>query len=129
MRAVVQRVSRAKVTVKGEVTGEIGAGLVVLLGVGEQDTEADADYLAVKIAGLRVFEDDAGKMNVSVIESGTAERCWRFRSLRCLAMCAVGGVLRSMGRRGQSVPASSTSISSAAYAPWGCAARPDAFRK
>jgi D-tyrosyl-tRNA(Tyr) deacylase len=72
MRAVVQRVSRAKVTVNGDVTGEIGAGLVVLLGVAQQDTEADADYLADKIAGLRVFEDDAGKMNVSVGDSGGA---------------------------------------------------------
>jgi D-aminoacyl-tRNA deacylase len=70
MRAVVQRVSRAKVTVNGEVTGEIGAGLIVLLGVAQQDTEADADYLAEKVAGLRVFEDEAGKMNVSVGESG-----------------------------------------------------------
>lgn len=72
MRAVLQRVSRAKVTVNGEVTGEIGTGLVVLLGVAQQDTETDADYLADKIAGLRVFEDDTGKMNVSVAESGGA---------------------------------------------------------
>jgi D-aminoacyl-tRNA deacylase len=72
MRAVVQRVSRARVTVGNEVTGEIGQGLVVLLGVGQQDTEADADYLADKIAGLRVFEDDAGKMNVSVADIGGA---------------------------------------------------------
>lgn len=66
MRAVVQRVSRAKVTVNGEITGEIGPGLLVLLGVGQQDTEADASYLAEKISGLRIFEDDRGKMNVSV---------------------------------------------------------------
>jgi D-tyrosyl-tRNA(Tyr) deacylase len=72
MRAVVQRVSRAKVTVKGEVTGEIESGLLVLLGVAQQDTETDADYLAEKIAGLRIFEDKAGKMNVSVSESGGA---------------------------------------------------------
>ena len=68
MRAVVQRVSRAKVTVGGEITGEIGRGLLVLLGVGQPDTEADADYLAEKILGLRIFEDDAGKMNRSVVE-------------------------------------------------------------
>jgi len=66
VRAVVQRVSRAKVTVNGEITGEIGPGLLVLLGVGQQDTEADASYLAEKISGLRIFEDDRGKMNVSV---------------------------------------------------------------
>jgi len=70
MRAVVQRVSRAKVTVSGEITGEIGQGLLVLLGVGQGDSEADADYLAGKIIGLRVFEDDAGKMNRAVGEVG-----------------------------------------------------------
>ena len=70
MRAVVQRVSRAKVTVAGEIIGEIGRGLLVLLGVGQADSEADADYLAEKIAGLRIFEDDAGKMNRSVGEVG-----------------------------------------------------------
>ena len=68
MRAVVQRVTRAKVTVNGEITGEIGPGLLVLLGVGAADTRADADYLAGKIAGLRIFEDAGGKMNLSVAE-------------------------------------------------------------
>jgi D-aminoacyl-tRNA deacylase len=66
MRAVVQRVSRAQVTVEGEITGEIGLGLLALVGVGHDDTEADAIYLAEKIAGQRVFEDDAGKMNLGV---------------------------------------------------------------
>jgi D-tyrosyl-tRNA(Tyr) deacylase len=68
MRAVVQRVSRCRVTVDGRVTGEIGAGLLVLLGVAKGDTEAAADYLAEKVLGLRIFEDDAGKMNLSVQE-------------------------------------------------------------
>lgn len=68
MRAVVQRVSRAKVTVDGEITGEIGRGLLVLLGVGEGDTAAAADYLAEKIIGLRIFEDSGGKMNLSAAE-------------------------------------------------------------
>jgi D-tyrosyl-tRNA(Tyr) deacylase len=72
MRAVVQRVSRASVKVDGGVTGEIARGLLVLLGVGQDDSEADADYLAEKIAGLRIFEDDAGKMNLSVADSGGA---------------------------------------------------------
>lgn len=72
MRAVVQRVSRARVTVNGQVVGEIGAGLLVLLGVGQNDTEADADYLADKVAGLRIFEDAEGKMNRAVGESGGA---------------------------------------------------------
>jgi D-tyrosyl-tRNA(Tyr) deacylase len=70
MRAVVQRVSRAKVTVAGEVAGEIGAGLFVLLGVGDGDTSGDADYLAEKIVGLRIFPDDEGKMNRSLAETG-----------------------------------------------------------
>jgi len=70
MRAVVQRVSRAQVTVNDEITGEIGLGLLVLLGVGRDDSEADATYLAEKIAGLRVFEDDQGKMNRSVQQVG-----------------------------------------------------------
>ena len=72
MRAVVQRVSRAQVSVKGEITGQIGLGLLVLLGVGCDDTEADASYLAQKIAGLRIFEDDGGKMNRSLLEIGGA---------------------------------------------------------
>ncbi|HKN36341.1 MAG TPA: D-aminoacyl-tRNA deacylase [Terriglobales bacterium] len=70
MRAVVQRVSRAKVSVNSEVTGEIGRGLLVLLGVGAADAESDADYLADKIAGLRVFEDESGKMNRAVTDVG-----------------------------------------------------------
>jgi len=66
MRAVVQRVSRAKVTINEWVSGEIGLGLLVLLGVGLQDSENDATYLAEKIVGLRIFEDSDGKMNRSV---------------------------------------------------------------
>lgn len=72
MRAVVQRVSRASVKVEGKSTGEIALGLLVLLGVGQEDAEKDADYLAEKIAGLRIFEDDAGKMNLSVMDVGGA---------------------------------------------------------
>jgi D-aminoacyl-tRNA deacylase len=66
MRAVVQRVSSARVTVTGEVTGEIGRGLLVLLGVAQSDTEADAQWLAEKICALRIFEDADGKMNLSL---------------------------------------------------------------
>ena len=72
MRAVVQRVSRARVTVNGETTGEIGLGLLVLLGVGSGDTRAAADYLVEKTIGLRIFEDAGGKMNLSVAEVGGA---------------------------------------------------------
>lgn len=68
MRAVVQRVTRATVTVEDEIVGEIGSGLVVLLGVAREDTRADADYLAEKIAALRIFDDEEGKMNRSVKE-------------------------------------------------------------
>ncbi len=64
MRAVVQRVSRAEVRVAGEVTGRIGPGLVVLLGVGRDDTESEAAWMLDKIAGLRIFADEAGKMNL-----------------------------------------------------------------
>ncbi|HEY3416377.1 MAG TPA: D-aminoacyl-tRNA deacylase [Armatimonadota bacterium] len=68
MRAVVQRVSQAQVRVAGEVVGEVGMGFLVLLGVGQGDTEADADYLAEKIANLRIFEDAEGKMNLSLLD-------------------------------------------------------------
>ena len=72
MRAVVQRVSHAKVTVDNEVTGSIEGGLLVFLGVSKEDSQAQADYLAVKIAGLRIFEDEEGKMNRAVSEAGGA---------------------------------------------------------
>ncbi len=72
MRACVQRVSRARVTVAGEVCGQIGTGMLVLLGVAEGDTEADAGQLARKIAGLRIFEDDQEKMNLALGDVGGA---------------------------------------------------------
>jgi D-tyrosyl-tRNA(Tyr) deacylase len=68
MRAVVQRVSRAKVTVEGRIAGEIGAGLLVLLGVGGDDTPAVAESMAEKVANLRIFEDEHGKMNRSLLD-------------------------------------------------------------
>ena len=68
MRAVVQRVSRARVTVERRVTGEIPAGLMILLGVGRSDTSAVAVSMAEKIANLRIFEDDQGKMNRSLLD-------------------------------------------------------------
>ena len=70
MRAVIQRVSQARVTVEGEVTGAIENGLLVLLGVGHDDTEAGVRALAAKIAKLRIFGDEAGKMNLSVQDTG-----------------------------------------------------------
>jgi D-aminoacyl-tRNA deacylase len=68
MRAVVQRVSRAKVTVAGQVSGEIGPGLLVLLGVGKQDSASIAKIMAEKVANLRIFEDEQGKMNLSLLD-------------------------------------------------------------
>ncbi len=70
MRAVVQRVSRAQVTVEGEVIGKIGTGMLVLLGVSEDDTHDDACYLADKLVSLRIFPDDEGKMNRSLADAG-----------------------------------------------------------
>lgn len=70
MRAVLQRVSQASVTVEGRTVGEIGPGLLVLLGVEGGDAESDARYLAEKTAGLRIFEDAGGKMNLSVADIG-----------------------------------------------------------
>ena len=72
MRAVIQRVSQASVTVEGEITGQIERGFLVLLGVGNDDTESDAVYLAGKAVGLRVFEDAEGKMNLSLADVGGA---------------------------------------------------------
>lgn len=72
MRAVIQRVSSASVTVDGQVVGQIAQGIMVLLGVEKGDTEPPADWLAEKIVGLRIFEDEAGKMNRSLIDIGGA---------------------------------------------------------
>lgn len=70
MRAVIQRVTSASVTIGGEVKSAIGTGLMILLGVGHEDTLEDIDWLVKKIAGLRIFNDDAGVMNRSVVEIG-----------------------------------------------------------
>jgi D-tyrosyl-tRNA(Tyr) deacylase len=70
MRAVVQRVTEAEVTVEGRVAGKIGPGLLILLAVAKPDTRREADYMADKVAGLRVFADDNGKLNRSVLDAG-----------------------------------------------------------
>lgn len=70
MRVVVQRCKRAEVTVSGETVGKIGEGLMLLVGITHEDTEQDARYVADKVAGLRIFEDETGKMNLSVLDTG-----------------------------------------------------------
>lgn len=72
MRALIQRVKTGKVTVDGQTVAEIGHGLVILLGIGQADTEEQAGFLAEKIAGLRIFEDAAGKFNRSILDTGGA---------------------------------------------------------
>src|SRR5271166_2004616 len=72
MRALLQRVTEARVTVDGTVTGKIGVGLLVLLGVSKLDTEADAEFVAQKVLNLRIFEDKQGKMNRSLLDTGGA---------------------------------------------------------
>ncbi|MBO4434260.1 MAG: D-tyrosyl-tRNA(Tyr) deacylase [Bacteroidales bacterium] len=71
MRAVIQRVSEASVTIDGRVKASIGPGLLILLGVGHDDGQEDIDWLVKKIAGLRIFDDDAGVMNLSVVDVGS----------------------------------------------------------
>ncbi len=70
MRALIQRVDRCSVTVEGSVAGSIGHGMLVLLGIGRNDSEADAEYLASRSAALRIFADSQGKMNLSVLDAG-----------------------------------------------------------
>lgn len=70
MRAVVQRVSRASVSIGGEIAGQIGPGYLVFLGVEDTDTAADVEYICDKVLGLRIFEDDAGKMNLDILQTG-----------------------------------------------------------
>lgn len=72
MRIIIQRCKDAQVTVNSDIVGRIGQGLMLLVGVGHEDTEKDAVYLAEKVAGLRIFEDDEGKMNYSVLDVGGA---------------------------------------------------------
>lgn len=70
MRAVVQRVSRAKVTIEGKIRGEIGRGYMALIGIEENDRQADLDYICEKLINLRIFEDEAGKMNLAIADAG-----------------------------------------------------------
>lgn len=97
MRAVVQRVSQARVEVDREPVGEIGNGLVVFLGVGREDGPADSDYMAGKISGLRIFEDEEGLMNLSVQDTGG--------SILCISQFTILGDCRKGRRPGFSAAA------------------------
>ena len=98
MRAVIQRVSSASVTIDGRVVGAIERGLLVLLGVAQGDTEADGEWLAQKIAALRIFEDDAGKMNRSVLD--LAASCPPSSALRPLVLVIRQFTLLTSTRKG-----------------------------
>lgn len=87
MRAVVQRVTEARVNVAGKIVGEIGRGLMVLIGVSTHDTEVDAAWLADKLASLRIFEDDDGKMNLACAEIGEHSGCL---SIHASGRCSSG---------------------------------------
>jgi D-aminoacyl-tRNA deacylase len=106
LRAVVQRVTRARVTVESRVTGEIQTGLLIFLGVGREDTPESALYLAEKIANLRIFPDDAGRMNRSLVESGG--------SALVISQFTLYGDTRG-GRRPSYIQAASPEIASGLY--------------
>ena len=114
MRAVVQRVTRAEVRVAGEPVGRIGAGLCVLLGVARDDTKADADYLAEKIAALRIFDDVEGRMNLSVVEASGA--------LLVVSQFTLHGDVRR-GRRPSWIDAAAPEVAEPLYAYFVAAAR------
>lgn len=88
MRVVIQRVREARVKIGNTIAGEIGPGLLVLLGIAHGDADADAQWLAEKIAALRIFEDNAGKMNLSVVDLAAAESSSALPSVSCLPSIA-----------------------------------------
>ncbi len=100
MRAVVQRVSSATVTIDGRVTGAIERGLLVLLGIAQDDTAADGEWLAQKLAALRIFEDDAGKMNRSLGDMAAADACPPSSVLRPLVLVVSQFTLFASTRKG-----------------------------
>ena len=128
MRAVVQRVRSARVTVGGEITGEIGLGLLVLLGVGAGDTARLRQIIwRRRRLRLRIFEDAGGKMNLSVGEVGG--RCWWCRSSLFMAMCGGASGHRLIGRLLRTWRGSFMNILWRGFAGPGCGARLDGFRR
>lgn len=122
MRVVVQRCKEAQVTVNGEITGRIGQGLMVLVGVTHEDTEKDAQYLADKVAGLRIFEDGEGKMNYSVTDVGGG--FCPSRSLRSTAIAAKANVRILWLRPNPIGRLSCTNVLTASCPPKGCRSKP-----
>ena len=125
MRAVIQRVRRCRVTIESHTTGEIGPGLLVLLGVGESDTEAAADYLAKKVLDLRIFEDDTEKMNLSVQD--------KKGGVLVISQFTLYGDTRARGHRltllrGPKKRASCTNTSLKKFVPQACVAKLANFR-
>lgn len=86
MKAVIQRVTNADVNVGEKTVGSIGSGFMILFGAGRGDTRDEADYIAHKIANMRIFSDEHGKMNLSIKDKGA--RFWQFHSLRCMRTAA-----------------------------------------
>ena len=125
MRAVVQRVDSAAVEVDGARVGSVAKGLLVLLGVEKDDTDKDLEYLLDKVVGLRIFEDEQEKMNLSQM---WAAACWWFRSLLCTATAARANGRRSIRRRARKWPMLIMKNSWQARGRKGSASAPGSFR-
>ena len=117
MRAVLQRVQEASVTVEGKITGQIGPGLMVLFGVGKGDTEKDLEFMVDKIPALRIFEDAAGKMNLSLMD--TSKAMLRSVSSPCSQTRRRAGDRASSTRWNRKKPSASTPCSASVAARWG----------
>ncbi len=126
MKAVIQRVSFASVTVDENLVGRIGKGVLVLLGVEKGDDESRADWLAEKIAGLRIFADEEGKMNLALADVGG--RSWRFPSSHWRAIATRGGALPLTRRLRRKRANGCTTISRGRSNASACRCRPASSR-